>query len=462
MPKARLLTAVLCCASLAVAAQAQSVFLEGGKLVDPRTDTVSAGNLLIVDGVIAGRPAAPPEGFDGTVLDARGRWIIPGLRDFHTHSMVNIGPGGRVDVIGSGAAATRMLYCGVTGFLDLFNTEDFILGLRDRQRTTDLIPGADMFAAGPCFTATDGHCTEYGVPTRVVDTPEEARREVAELAPKRPDVVKVVYEHAPEELRGESWRPEMPTLTRETLGAVLAAAHEHGLPSVIHIRSWRDIREAVEAGASAVTHLPSWGIVPEDLIALMSERGTVVIPTLAVGDTSMMTEPGYLASPMIQAVAGASILAAYRDYDTETESARSMIDGLAVAQANRFESLRLMVEGGVRVVAGSDSGNNKTLHGVSLHRELALMVEAGLSPWQALAAATTAAGDFVGRSWGLDPGDQGSVVLLDASPIDDIRHTEKIHAVIHHGRQVNRQRLLDEEPAPPRRPGPPEAASPEA
>ncbi|MDX1384660.1 MAG: amidohydrolase, partial [Thermoanaerobaculia bacterium] len=72
-----------------------------------------------------------------------------------------------------------------------------------------------------------------------------------------------------------------------------------------------------------------------------------------------------------------------------------------------------------------------------------LLVEAGLTPWQALAAATTDAGAFLGRSWGLAVGDEGSVVLLEASPIADIRNTERIHAVVHHGVVIDREALLD-------------------
>lgn len=76
------------------------------------------------------------------------------------------------------------------------------------------------------------------------------------------------------------------------------------------------------------------------------------------------------------------------------------------------------------------------------------MVEAGLTPWQALAAATTAAGDLLGRGWGLAAGDQGSVLVLDASPLEDIANTRRIHAVVHHGKRVDREPLL-----PPAAPG---------
>lgn len=433
---------------LTVPVVAQDLFLAGGRLLDPRAESVLAANLLIVDGVIAGFPEAAPESFKGRVVDVSGKWVIPGLRDLHTHSEVNTAPGGVVDRLGTEEAARRMLYAGVTGFLDLFHVEDHVLELRDRQRAGELGPGADLFAAGPCITAPEGHCTEYGLPTRVIDSPEAARREIGELAAKQPDVVKLVYEHVAAELEGKTWRPTRPTLDLATLEAAVAAAADHGIPTVVHIRSWRDVRECAAAGATAVTHLPEQPI-PDGLAAQLAERGTVVIPTLAVADPLLMADPARLGDPLLEAVAGEPILAAYRGLERDPENPRPMVAGLRRAQEERFVSLARLAAAGVPVVAGTDAGNPLTVQGWSLHRELELMVAAGLTPWQALAAATVNAGDFLGRGWGLEPGDEGTVVVLDASPLEDIRSTAEIHAVVHHGVLVDRDGLLASEAAEP-------------
>lgn len=453
-------------------AAAQDLLLRGGRLIDPSTRTVRTADLWIVDGVIreapiedgetsAGDPAADKANDqaadqaggripDLEVLDVRGKWVLPGLRDFHVHSEVNQGPRGQVDRIGIEGAARRMLYAGVTGFLDLFHVEDVILPLRDRQRASrnadrDDVPGADIFAAGPCLTATDGHCTEYRIPTRIIDTPEDARREIDELATKRPDVVKLVYEHPAPELEGKSWRKARPSLDRPTLEAAVAAARARGLATVVHIRSWQDVEHVVEAGATVVTHLPGFQPIPDGLAKRMAERGTVVIPTLAVGDPVFVLQPERREDPLLRAVLDLALLAAYRDIDPDQdESSRQMLGGLRRAQGHRLESLEKLAAAGVPLVAGTDAGNPMTAHGYSLHRELELMVEAGLTPWQTLAAATTAAGELVGRSWGLQPGDEGTLLVLDASPLEDIRNTRKIHRVIHHGVPVDRDRLRQE------------------
>lgn len=446
-------TALLIVTLAAVPAAAQDLFITGGKLLDPASRTETTANLLILDGRIVDFPVAAPEGFTGRTLDATGKWVLPGLRDLHVHSTVNQAPGGVVDAIGTEKAARRMLYAGVTGFLDLFADEERIFAVRDRPRPAGT--GADVFAAGPCLTAPDGHCTEYPTPTRVIDSPEAARREVADLVERRrPDAVKIVYDHVAEELKGKTWRPSRPSIDRPTLVAAVAEATRREVPTVIHVRSWQDIRHAALAGATAVTHLPAEGPVPDDLPALLVEHGTVVIPTLAAGDLAFLTERELLSSPLLVAVAGEAILGAYRRMDPAAEKLQPMIGGMQYAQELRFPSLARLAAAGVRIVAGTDAGNVGTVHGYSLHRELVLMRRAGLSPWQVLAAATTTAGDFLGRRWGLAVGDEGTVVVLDASPLDDIGNTQALFAVVQRGVVVDREALLRAEPssAPPKKP----------
>ncbi|MEM1250099.1 MAG: amidohydrolase family protein [Acidobacteriota bacterium] len=433
----------LCWLAVALAgvpADAQDVFVEGGRLVDPRTGVVEAGNLLIVDGRIVGRPQERPLGFLGEVVDARGGWVLPGLRDMHVHTAVSQAPGA-LERVGTTKAAQRMLRAGVVGFLDLFNAEDLILGVRDRQRSSpeqEAFRQADIYAAGPCLTATNGHCTEYPTPTRVIDTPKQAREQVSELARKRPDVVKLVYAHATPGAK----RLARPTLDRETFRAALRAADERELPTVVHIRSWRDVRDAVEEGATAITHLPG-GPAPEGIERLFLESGTVIIPTMALGDVALARDKERLDDPLLEEIASARILEAYRSFDLEAPEQEGLRRGLAQAQSHRAQTLSRLAAAGVPIVAGTDAGNWFTVHGYSLHRELELYVEAGLTPLQALRSATVTAGDLLGRGWGLSAGDQGSVLVLEASPLDDIRNTRRIRAVVHHGRVVPDRKLTD-------------------
>lgn len=442
-----LLGAALACAVCLAAAPAagQDLLITGGKLIDPGSGEVTRADLLAVGGTIVavGEIRLPPDGFAGETLDASGQWIVPGLRDLHVHAFSNRSPGRAAETLTTSEVAERMLHAGVVGFLDLFNLEDYVLLLRDHQRETGEPVGADLYAAGPCLTAPGGHCTEYRIPTRTISTPEDARREIGELVAKRPDVVKLVYAHAPEGVEAgvaeTAWNRALPSIDRETLEAAVAAAAEHGLPTVVHVRSWRDVREAAEAGATAVTHVPAEKM-PDDLPGLLAERGTVMIPTLANLDTALATEPELLKDPLLASLTTGEVLAAYREFPTagDPERAERILRSMTGAQERRLVSVGELADAGVPIVAGTDSGNPWTVQGFSLHRELELMVRAGLEPMAALRAATTAAGDLLGYSWGLAPGDPADLLILDASPLDDVRNTRKIHTVVHHGRRIDR------------------------
>ncbi len=412
--------------TLAAPVGAQDLYLAGANIVDPAKQEIRRANLLVLDGTIAGEPTAPPENFQGATIDLAGKWIIPGLVDLHTHSYGNMAPGNTFDSPGTAGVAERMLQAGVTAFLDLFGLEDALYTLRERQRAGEA-PGADLFASLSCLTATAGHCTEYGIPTRTMNSPDEARGVVADLAQKRPDVVKVVY----------SPTGRMPSVDKATLTAAVATASENSIKTVIHINTWQDVRDALEAGASAITHTPSSEPVPEDLAKLMAARGMRHIPTLAVHTDfrHFVAEPSPLDSPLAQALTPANVLAAYREYEP-SESARAHAAGAAEREALILASVKALSDAGVTMLTGTDSGNYGTIQGFSMHRELYKLVQAGLSPWQALAAATVDAGEFLGRRYGVAAGDEANLVVLEASPIEDITNTERIAFVIHHGRRV--------------------------
>lgn len=433
-------TTLLTSAALGLAplAVAQDLFLQGGTLVDPRTETERLANVLVEDGKVVGTPERAPDGFAGDVIDASGLYVVPGFHDLHSHSFGNGGPGsGPGEFFGTPGTLKRALAVGVVGVLDLFAAEDAVLGMRDRQRgDPSTLPGADLFAAGPCITATDGHCTEYGVPTRVIDSPEDARREIAELAPKRPDVVKLVH-HT---------KGRMPTIDVATLEAAVAVADEHGLKTVVHIGQWEDAMASVEAGATAFTHAPDSeaSVVSDELIAAMLEHGTMVIPTLSVylEIERLVGNAEAFEDPLLQRVVGEPLRAAFVSADPTEGVAGRRIEAARRDREARLATVKKMADAGVPLLTGTDAGNGGVFQGYSVHREMRLFVEAGLSTWESLRAATTRASDFVERPIGFRAGDHASFVLLEASPVADIANTERIVEVIHRGALVDVDALL--------------------
>jgi len=415
-------------------ATAQDLFISNARVLNIDARAESRRNVLIVDGKLAGFPASKPPDFTGPVIDAGGRWVMPALSDMHTHSVGNFMPPGGFQMMGPEGVARAALYAGVARYLDLFSGEDAIFAAR-ASRTTAKTPGADIFAAGPCFTATKGHCSEYGVPTRIVDSPADAKREVNELATKKPDVVKVVYDHRT--YLGRS----MPTIDRATLDAVVAAAKANGLKTVVHIGTWEDVRHAIQAGAAAVTHTPD-GPPPADIPALMVERGTLHIPTLAVqGDYARFADdPSLLDSPLLASMISAKAIAVFKKPPPPGQLA-GWLELQRTSRESNAAAVRTLAAAGVPMVTGTDGGNPAVFQGYSVHRELRLLVEAGLSSWDALAATTINAGRLLGRKWGTAIGDEGTLVILDASPLDDMRNTERVHTVILRGVAVDRDAI---------------------
>ncbi len=413
----------------------QEIGFENARLVDPATREIHEGAILVRNGVIVAVESTLPSGFAGTRVDLEGRWVIPGLVDMHTHSLGNQGPGSPPQLMGVDGVARVDLYAGVVAFLDLFSPEDLIFQFRDSQRAEHRV-GAEVFAAGTCLTATSGHCSEYGVPTRIVDSPEDAAREIDALALKKPDVVKLVYDH--QTYGGTS----MPTVDRETLNAVVAEAARHAFKTVVHVGTWDDLRHAVLAGAAAVTHTPG-SSMPADLPRLMAENGTVHIPTLAVQSdlARFVDDPSMLDDAFLNAMTTEALLTGYRvPIDAGNPFASWLDSQRANAQTNQND-VRALAAAGVTMLTGTDGGNLGVFQGFSVHREMELLVEAGLSEWDALRAATTNAATFLDQPWGLGPGNEATFVVLDESPIDDIRNTRLIHAVVQRGTVVNREAL---------------------
>jgi len=422
--------------ALPVVLSAQDLALTDAVVLNPADESVHGGVVVIEAGHIAMLADELPPDFDGPTLDLDGKFVIPALADLHTHSFGNASPGAMPQMLGPQGTANVGLYTGVAFVLDLFSPEDMILGFRDGQRAGDP-QGALIFAAGPCLTATDGHCSEYGVPTRIVDTPEDARREVADLAGKAPDVVKIVYDHA--SYGGRS----MPTVDLATLTAVIETARQHRLRTVVHVGTWDDVRDAVLAGADAITHTPGPQPPPGDLAALMVESGTYHIPTLAVQSqfASIVDDPGLLDDPLLAESVPRALVDLYRDFDASQSMFESWLSYQRILAQPSREAVKSLSDAGVAMLAGTDGGNPGIFQGYSVHRELELLEAAGLSRWAALRSATTNGSRFLSHRWGVEPGDEATLLVLDASPLESIANTKRIHAVIQAGVLVDREAL---------------------
>lgn len=411
-----------------------TVVLHNVNIVDPVAMEVTKGHLVLSNGVIT--RFAADELFDipfgSTEHDLEGKWVIPGLVDMHTHIWGNTSPGGAIQILGTEGSALHMQKAGVTAFLDLFSDEREIYPLRANQ-AAGKAGGARAFLSGACLTAPKGHCSEFVSPTRIIESPAGAEAEVREIAKMKPDVIKLVYDHAFEKYA--------PTVTRETMIATVQAAKKNGIKIVVHIGTWQDAREAAEAGADVITHLHSEEI-PNDVVSALVANKVQMIPTLTV-QTELLTlvqHPELLDNKLLKTLTTEELLNGYRNIDVNTPRMKFWLEYNAKNQSVNPSTLRKLAAAGLPLMTGTDCGNIAVFVGYSVHREMERMVAYGLTPWDALRAATTTPGQFLQQKFGVNTGDVANVVVLDQSPIENIANTKEIAMVFQDGKLVHQVR----------------------
>lgn len=404
--------------------------------------------LVVLDGdriaAVAPRPSVDytlPAGV--RVIDVTGRTILPGFIDLHTHLNSD---GCFTGTMSEGRLRRQLranLFSGVTTVLDLGGTP-WLRASRMKARAEGW-DSPEILLAGPMITAPGGHPVAAegrfsGMARRVSDT-ENARLAVDEIADGGADVVKAVLETG-----GFGGMPKAPTLAESHLRAIAEQAHARNLKLFVHVSSAADARIALDAGADVLAHVPIRGPLPTELAKHMASEGRYAITTLAAfeGFFRLLDDPGYVDTPdvadhvdpdVIEACRGADVVA-FADTNPFTIYARNQID---VARDN-VSALRAA---GASVVLGTDAGNLYVFHGPAVHRELALLVEAGLSPSEAVDAATVKAADALGRHdiGSVRPGRRADLLVIAGNPAQRIADLSRIELVIRAGRFYDRNDL---------------------
>jgi imidazolonepropionase-like amidohydrolase len=373
-----------------------------------------------------------------TELDLTGRWIIPGLIDAHTH----ISPAATW-------APTRFLAWGVTTVRDVHGSLDAILALR-KQENTGTVPGPRIYAAGAMI---DGLPTTYDDAIGV-SSDREARKAVDRLVSAGVDFIKVYTHIDPTLLRAiiDEARTFNLSVTGHLGMTDAVTAANAGISCIEHMTG---VPEAASPGRSALVaahyrgFFPgwtaserSWADLDSSALSQVAQRlveeKVSVVPTLVLHETlSRLNDPELLRDPALADVPDR----ARRAWDIPEMINRagwSDADFTAFRRSRPVEDLfvRLFAAAGGRIAAGTDAPNQLLIPGYSEHRELELLVAAGLSPREALRAATRNAAVLLGvDSLGLiAPGKAADLVILQKDPLADIRNTRSIQAVMSRGR----------------------------
>jgi imidazolonepropionase-like amidohydrolase len=406
-------------------------------IINPRTRTESQGHLYIVGGKIkkiySGRV---PNIRDAQVMDLTGKYVLPGLQDMHIHNWGdNMPPTGNFasddyDFVGMEGMGTRLLNAGVTTYLDLFAPVPDTFNLRAKQRAGTIVH-PNIFVAGHLFMIPNGHPVAFHPDAIKLNSANEATARVeAFIRARDPDVIKFIYDNF------ERPDGEYPNMSPEIAQAIINAAHAGGKKAIAHINTWQAAMDLADMGVDAVTHIPEQPC-NTTITAKLRDKNVTMITTMAV-----YTDLGYIAdlntqdeilnNDLLRMVTTAGHIAAYRDASKYDAPTKAWADWSILHNQGRlqFKNLMQMVRDGVKVVGGSDSGNTGTFIAYSMHRELKLMVNAGLSPMEAIRTTTTAASAFMGQNKGVDEGNDADLLIVNANPLSSIANTQDIRMVL--------------------------------
>ena len=399
-------------------AQTADVALIGARVVDGAGGApLEEATVLVAGGRIQAVGAAAdvqvPDG--ATRVDVAGKTIIPGLINAHAH----LDDGDPALPLHEQVLAQLRLYAryGVTAVHTLGDDGLESVRVRDAQARGEWLDRARLYVSGPSVVAA---------------SPAEARRNIDRVAEMRVNAVKTRLDARPDDM------------TPDVYGALIDQAHRRGLRVAAHLVDLDDARGLLAAGVDVLAHSVRDRDVDAELVSELVRLDVGYIPTLTRCLSVFLyeTTPAFFDDPFFLRGAGAyradmeeirdpAVQERVRD-SPQAQAARRML-----AQATR--NLKRLADGGVTIAMGTDSGTQLgRWQGYFEHVELEMMVEAGMTPMQALVAAT-GDGARVMRLDGLgtlEPGKWADLVVLNANPLDDITNTRQIDSVWVAGRRL--------------------------
>jgi imidazolonepropionase-like amidohydrolase len=430
------------------AADDRVVVLAGATVVDGNGGAPMSDAVVVLRGdrieAVGPQPSVRvPKG--ARVIDVKGKWITPGLVDAHVHFFQSGGLYTRPDAIDLRSAVpyaedlagsksrldetfARYLASGITTVVDVGGPE-WNFDVRARAAASDKAPRVAV--AGPLIA------TESTEPQKRLDlgdppivsaaNAEEAAAMARGLLPSRPDLIKIW---------GIGSGPEGARRLRDITAAVVAVAKPAGIRTAVHATDLEQARAAVEGGAEVLVHSVDDAPVDDAFVAALKGRDIVLVTTAVVFEgyrETLSGEPEL--SPIERRLGDASVIATLSEIPPELVARLKgkMPDATPQIQANAVK----LVAGGVRVAAGTDAGNIGTLHGPALHRELELLVAGGLTPSQALTAATRDAAHVYAAAPDIGlvaPGYRADLLVLYADPTKSTAALARIAQVWSRGR----------------------------
>src|SRR5437870_4699179 len=401
------------------------VLVRAGHLLDVKTGKILDNQAILIEGdkVVSVGPAPGNQATSGAItINLPNATVLPGLIDAHTHltgDPKNIGyPSLGISVPRhalTGAKNARLtLQAGFTTVRNVGAPGYSDVALRDAINAGD-IPGPRMLVSGPALSITGGHCDNNLLPYEyhatsdgAADGIEAVQHKVREIIKYGADLIKIC---ATGGVLSKGDDPQASQYTLEEMKAIVADAHRLGRKVAAHAHGAQGIRWASEAGVDSVEHA---SYIDDAAIVELKKNGTYLVPTLYLGDRFMENAEKNRVPDFLLVKAKAVMPAARKNV------------------AHAFAS-------GVKVAFGTDAAVYP--HGLNAH-EFGVIVKLGLTPLQAIQAATVNDADLLGWSdkvGGIDPGKWADIIAVDGDPVKDVTTLEHVKFVMKGGEVVKNE-----------------------
>jgi len=405
--------------------------IRAGRLVDVVAGEVRQSQVVMIRGdrIESVEPDAGTYAAGARVLDLSNHTVLPGLIDCHAHLVGKIDSGhgyaelvqrtGAQEALSGVANARDTILAGFTTVRDVGTFRAFVdVALRDAIEAGDVL-GPRMLCAGAYVTSSSGGGDITGLAPDVdatlprelrfgvANSVDEVRKVVREILHGGADFIKVIATGA---VLTEGTTPSAPEFSEAEIRAAVEEAELYGTHVAAHAHGAEGIARAVRAGVRSIEH---GSLMDDEAIELMAERGTYLVADIGMGD--WMIERGR---------AGGWSTSVMRKLEETTDVQR--------------EGFSKAVGSGVKVAFGTDSGTYP--HGMNA-RQFAYMVKFGMTPMQAVRAATVVAAELIGwsdRVGAIVPGSFADLVAVEGDPLEDVDLLTSIPFVMKGGRVVKR------------------------
>jgi len=385
---------------------------------------------------------------EATVLDGSGKYVVPGLIDTHVHLQFPIvfQLSSEEKEIVLNHTPKAFLYNGVTTVLNASSPLDWIMERKNAQREGSLI-APRIYALGNAFTPVDGWGSRHG---GALPDAAAARQKALQYVASGVDGFKVIIEDG---LGSQGTHVEMPD---DMLAAIAEVSRAHDVPMYVHAINLHEYHRAADIKSRAIMHGLEDPIPAGDtIIRKILDNHIVIVPTMSLFESFLRPDPraGFgLEDSVLEGSIPAFLVSNMRRKEFMDEEKRRFSDAShmdAYAWVRKAipifrENITRMHEAGVKIAVGTDAGGTVgyNFQGYNTPWELKILVECGMTPMQAIVAATRNGAEAIGvedKLGTVEPGKIADLLILSADPLEDIENIRQIEWILQEGKPHRRE-----------------------